>query len=72
MKAKKWHLLSREAAGLCNWVNLLRLGRKMRTRRQNMAEIVFRRGGGVSEKYSALYLNKTVSILMEFTIFVLK
>ena len=28
------------------WVKLLRLGRKTRTRRQNMAEIVFRRGGG--------------------------
>ena len=46
----------------------LRLDRKAQTRRQNMAEIVFRRG----VKYSTLYLNKTMSILMKFTIFVLK
>ena len=41
------------------WVNLLRLGRKTRTRRQNMAEIVFRRG--VSEIQCIIFKQNNVN-----------
>ena len=43
------------------WVKLLRLGRKTQTRRQNMAEIVFRRGGGVSEIQCIIFEQNNVN-----------